>query len=131
MTTLRVPDRDKELGAAGSAAGTLTPSSRRSSLLSGELLHHPTNCAVLGEPVEEKVSRSGVLFSYTMAPVYWALQLDIGTSVLGPTATQWQQCPGPNSYTMAPVYWALQLDNGNSVLGPTATQWHQCTGPYS
>ncbi|XP_023725959.1 tight junction protein ZO-1 isoform X6 [Cryptotermes secundus] len=45
---------DKEPGFGGNAAGTLTPSSRRSSLVSGQLMYYPTNSAVLEEPVEEK-----------------------------------------------------------------------------
>lgn len=67
-----MPGRDKELGYGGSAAGTLTPSSRRSSLVSGQLLHYPINSTVLEEPVEEKVSPPGVL---------------------GPTVIDWVQCP--------------------------------------
>ena len=51
-----VPDRDAELGVGGNAAGTLTPSSRRSSLVSGQLLYHPANATVLEEPVREQVS---------------------------------------------------------------------------
>jgi hypothetical protein len=51
-----VPDRDTELGVGGNAAGTLTPSSRRSSLVSGQLLYHPANAALLEQPVQEQVS---------------------------------------------------------------------------
>jgi hypothetical protein len=51
-----VPDRDAELGVGGNAAGTLTPSSRRSSLVSGQLLFHPASSTVLEEPVQEQVS---------------------------------------------------------------------------
>jgi len=51
-----VPDRDAELGVDGNAAGTLTPSSRRSSLVSGQLLYQPANATVLEEPVQEQVS---------------------------------------------------------------------------
>lgn len=51
-----VPDRDTELLADGNTAGTLTPSSRSSSLVSGQLLHHPINATVLEEPVLEQVS---------------------------------------------------------------------------
>lgn len=51
-----VPDRDAELGLGGNSAGTLTPSSRRSSLVSGQLLYHPANATVLEEPVQEQVS---------------------------------------------------------------------------
>jgi len=51
-----VPDRDAELGVGGNAAGTLTPSSRRSSLVSGQLLYHPANAPLLEEPVQEQVS---------------------------------------------------------------------------
>jgi hypothetical protein len=56
-----VPDRDAELGVGGNAAGTLTPSSRRSSLVSGQLLYHPASSTVLEEPVQEQVSRPYLL----------------------------------------------------------------------
>jgi hypothetical protein len=52
-----VSDRDTELGADGKAAGTLTPSSRCSSLVSGQLLYHPASAPLSEEPVHEQVSR--------------------------------------------------------------------------
>lgn len=69
MASFHVPDRDTELGGGGgSAAGTLTPSSHRSSLVSGQLLYHPANTEVLEEPVEEQVSgpRCLGLHSFTL-----------------------------------------------------------------
>jgi len=51
-----VPVRDAEPGVGGNAAGTLTPSSRRSSLVSGQLLYQPGSATVLEEPVREQVS---------------------------------------------------------------------------
>ena len=56
-----VSDRDSELVVGENAAGTLTPSSRCSSLLSGQLLHHPASAPVLEEPVQEQVSRPCLL----------------------------------------------------------------------
>jgi hypothetical protein len=134
VTSLRVPDRDKELEFGGNAAGTLTPSSRPSSLVSGQLLYYPTNSAVFEQPVEEKVSRPGVLGptvthwfrcpgpqSHTLVPVSWAPQLRTGSGVLGPTVTHWFLCHGAHSYTLVPVSWVPQLRTGSGVLGPTDT----------
>ena len=81
-----VPDRDAELGVGGNAAGTLTPSSRRSSLVSGQLLYHPANATVLEEPVQEQVS---VRICYKVALTLrgsWCLELEFCSSgVMGPT----------------------------------------------
>jgi hypothetical protein len=116
VTSLRVPDRDKELGFGGNAAGTLTPSSRSSSLVSGQLLHYPTNSAVLEEPVEEKVSRPGVL-GPTVIHWFRSIRPHIrtGSGVVGPTVTgsgvedrtvtHWFRCPGSHNYTVVPVFW--------------------------
>lgn len=84
MASLLVPDRDAEqLGSGGSAVGTLTPSSRRSSLVSGQLLYHPVNKELLEEPVEEQVS--GLLHS-----IYGYLGPTGLIKILGPK-TFWSQ----------------------------------------
>lgn len=138
-----MPDRDKELGFGGNAAGTLTPSSRRSSLVSGQLMYYPTNSAVLEEPVEEKVSRSGVLgptSSCVLGPTVihwnpcsgshwflcpWVPQLrtcsgvldPTGSCVLGPTYTL-VRCPGSHSYSLEPVFWVPHI------------HWFRCSGSH-
>lgn len=78
-----VPDRDAELGVGGNAAGTLTPSSRRSSLVSGQLLYHPASATVLEEPVQEQVSRPFLL------KVVLGLRVRDSERVLGPRVGKW------------------------------------------
>jgi hypothetical protein len=78
-----VPDRDTEMGVGGNAAGTLTPSSRRSSLVSGQLLYHPANATALEEPVQEQVSVRTCCKVVLTLTGSWCSSLEMALGVFG------------------------------------------------